>query len=204
QNVWRLIKNINFVQDIKPNGELVGRRDMAAGKHENLCPFIAGGMSWNMGSYNPKTGLLYKVGNEWCMDLEIAKTTPILEPMAQLNIGANFNITNPKGDKAHGHVSGRDPITGKMTWEVKFPEPPLASLLSTGGDLLFVPDPRGWLRAYDARTGKELWKHNNGQRSEEHTSELQSLRHLVCRLLLEKKKKKKKQRRKIKKKQKQK
>src|SRR5437899_4282772 len=29
-----------------------------------------------------------------------------------------------------------------------------------------------------------------GQRSEEHTSELQSLRHLVCRLLLEKKKRK--------------
>src|SRR5436853_664794 len=29
----------------------------------------------------------------------------------------------------------------------------------------------------------------NHQRSEEHTSELQSLRHLVCRLLLEKKKK---------------
>src|SRR5437899_7460134 len=32
----------------------------------------------------------------------------------------------------------------------------------------------------------------NRERSEEHTSELQSLRHLVCRLLLEKKKKKKK------------
>src|SRR5947199_7922867 len=31
------------------------------------------------------------------------------------------------------------------------------------------------------------------ERSEEHTSELQSLRHLVCRLLLEKKKKKKKE-----------
>src|SRR5262245_66674025 len=30
-----------------------------------------------------------------------------------------------------------------------------------------------------------------GSRSEEHTSELQSLRHLVCRLLLEKKKKQK-------------
>src|SRR5947199_819669 len=30
----------------------------------------------------------------------------------------------------------------------------------------------------------------NDSRSEEHTSELQSLRHLVCRLLLEKKKKK--------------
>src|SRR5262245_63900650 len=36
-------------------------------------------------------------------------------------------------------------------------------------------------------------------RSEEHTSELQSLRHLVCRLLLEKKKKKKKKIKKTKK-----
>src|SRR5262245_64899657 len=34
-------------------------------------------------------------------------------------------------------------------------------------------------------------KHRNEPRSEEHTSELQSLRHLVCRLLLEKKKKNK-------------
>jgi len=33
---------------------------------------------------------------------------------------------------------------------------------------------------------------DGGKRSEEHTSELQSLRHLVCRLLLEKKKKRKK------------
>src|SRR5436853_5569874 len=40
--------------------------------------------------------------------------------------------------------------------------------------------------ASDAETGR------NSMRSEEHTSELQSLRHLVCRLLLEKKKKKKK------------
>src|SRR5438552_14514376 len=40
---------------------------------------------------------------------------------------------------------------------------------------------------------------DEGQRSEEHTSELQSPDHLVCRLLLEKKKKKKKKK-KIKKK----
>src|SRR5258705_3932874 len=33
------------------------------------------------------------------------------------------------------------------------------------------------------------WQGAAHQRSEEHTSELQSLRHLVCRLLLEKKKK---------------
>src|SRR5262245_64892832 len=42
----------------------------------------------------------------------------------------------------------------------------------------------------DGRSGWSLGPRT--QRSEEHTSELQSLRHLVCRLLLEKKKKKKK------------
>src|SRR5439155_27219318 len=40
------------------------------------------------------------------------------------------------------------------------------------------------------RGGRARWR--AAQRSEEHTSELQSRGHLVCRLLLEKKKKKKK------------
>src|SRR5690349_22738508 len=39
-----------------------------------------------------------------------------------------------------------------------------------------------------------LWARNGDRRSEEHTSELQSRRDLVCRLLLEKKKKKRQQR----------
>src|ERR1035441_10715209 len=43
--------------------------------------------------------------------------------------------------------------------------------------LLFNHDAKGWLKS--VVTG--------APRSEEHTSELQSLRHLVCRLLLEKK-----------------
>src|SRR5436853_7924227 len=42
-------------------------------------------------------------------------------------------------------------------------------------------------RRQKARYRTEL---DHGRRSEEHTSELQSLRHLVCRLLLEKKKEK--------------
>jgi PQQ-dependent dehydrogenase (methanol/ethanol family) len=162
-NVWQLAKNINFVKGIDPKtGALIGRRDLPLGKHSNLCPAIAGGMSWNSGAYSPKTGLYYKVGQEWCMDLEVIKTTPILEPQAQLDIGANFTLRHPEGGKAHGHVSGRDPVTGVKKWEVMFPEPPLASLLATGGNLVFVPDPRGMLRAYNAETGQELWSHNNG------------------------------------------
>src|SRR5258705_6066571 len=43
-------------------------------------------------------------------------------------------------------------------------------------------------RAHEQQPERHVGKYV-GDRSEEHTSELQSLRHLVCRLLLEKKKK---------------
>src|SRR5258705_10140611 len=49
---------------------------------------------------------------------------------------------------------------------------------------------RGDPGAAGQRLGRDAQDHLVGEiRSEEHTSELQSLRHLVCRLLLEKKKK---------------
>src|SRR5947199_5955824 len=54
-----------------------------------------------------------------------------------------------------------------------------------------VPNPRQAV-AEHRRQERELRpaaQRRVGERSEEHTSELQSLRHLVCRLLLEKKKK---------------
>src|SRR5437899_4578484 len=42
--------------------------------------------------------------------------------------------------------------------------------------------------ARGAARSHQVHRRSSGTRSEEHTSELQSLRHLVCRLLLEKKK----------------
>src|SRR5437899_7667265 len=56
--------------------------------------------------------------------------------------------------------------------------------------LIYVMDIERSIRMQEERTRSA----DAGElvRSEEHTSELQSLRHLVCRLLLEKKKKKKK------------
>ena len=164
QNVYPLIKNYNFVKSIDPKtGELIGRRDLTAGKHKTpLCPAIDGGMSWNSGSYNPQTGLYYKIGNEWCMDIEVVKITPVTQPVAQLDIGANFKEVPPPGGQIYGHLDARDPITGAKKWEVRFPEPPLASVLSTAGNLVFVPDTRGIVHAYNAETGAELWKHSDG------------------------------------------
>src|SRR5438045_8414717 len=51
--------------------------------------------------------------------------------------------------------------------------------------------PNPWPATASSVTAVNLTGAGQGFRSEEHTSELQSLRHLVCRLLLEKKKKRK-------------
>src|SRR5690348_17584599 len=56
----------------------------------------------------------------------------------------------------------------------------------------FTMSPKSWFTsAYIRSTSSHRWP--SPMRSEEHTSELQSPVHLVCRLLLEKKKKKEKQ-----------
>jgi len=165
QNVYKGVDNINFVKDINPKtGELIGRRDMAEGKHINLCPAIAGAYSWPSGTYNPKTGLFYRVGFEWCQDLTVLKTEPITEPVVQLNIGADFTMHGPGTDKPWGHIRARDPVTGKVKFEITYKGAvPHATLLSTGGGLLFVPEADGMLSVYDANNGKKLWSHNDGQ-----------------------------------------
>ncbi|HSU03961.1 MAG TPA: PQQ-binding-like beta-propeller repeat protein [Acetobacteraceae bacterium] len=164
QNVYNLLQNSNFVKSIDPKtGELSGRRDFSAGKQSTpLCPAIDGGVSWNSGSYDPKNGLWYKIGNEWCIDLTVEKTTPVTEPVVQLNIGANFKLVPPPGGEIYGHLDARDPLTGAKKWEIRYPEPPMSSIMTTAGDLLFVPDSRGVLHAYNANTGAELWSHSDG------------------------------------------
>src|SRR5258708_8801955 len=69
--------------------------------------------------------------------------------------------------------------------------PTLAQLNQAGqGDLAAAISRHGGIGAVAQRLGLQLSSSSrpNGYRSEEHTSELQSPDHLVCRLLLEKKK----------------
>src|SRR6266496_5989727 len=75
---------------------------------------------------------------------------------------------------------------------LRIPRPPRSTLFPYT-TLFRSPGAARWMHAEDApeTTGDQTAK-LAAERSEEHTSELQSRRDLVCRLLLEKKKKKKK------------
>src|SRR5262245_62597100 len=91
----------------------------------------------------------------------------MIEPLALARAGAEVLGLLPGLANRHGLVAGATGTGKTVTLQV------LAEQFSRIGVPAFMADVKGDLSG----------------RSEEHTSELQSLRHLVCRLLLEKKKK---------------
>ena len=165
ENIWPISDVKNFVKDIdKKTGELIGRVELPMNQETLICPSTFGGRSWNSGAYNPKTGLWYNNVLDFC---------GYLKPVAQKDdpmdygtghIGANdFGrlAMAPDGRKP-GRLDANDPFTGKRKWTVEMDVPGFASVLTTGGGLVFNGDPMGILRAYDADTGKVLWNFNTG------------------------------------------
>jgi alcohol dehydrogenase (cytochrome c) len=59
-------------------------------------------------------------------------------------------------------VSAFDPSTGEEVWRWRNETPMCASVLATGGDLVFAGEPTGEYNAFDARTGELLWQFQCG------------------------------------------
>src|SRR5262245_25570378 len=111
--------------------------------------------------------------------------------------GAAAGAVGPVGPADHaGNLNGADGGDGGAVVGVDDPDHP--GIVSNGGTLCLNVEPingaaeGGIAPGVNRLVFGEAREKLGLERSEEHTSELQSLRHLVCRLLLEKKKTKKK------------
>ena len=144
-----------------------------AGERTLVCPAIDGGHSWNAGTYNPHTGLHYRVVQEWCMWLTVTSeaggttvsvgtSQPVREPLSRVFMAAEWVGAHPPGEMAHGRISARSPVTGKLTWDKRYDIIPHSALMSTGSGLVFNGTMDGWAEALDADTGETLWRFNNG------------------------------------------
>ena len=165
ENIWPISDLKNFVKDIdRETGELIGRVELPMNQETLICPSTFGARSWNSGAYNPKSGLWYNNVLDFCGYFK-----PIAQKSNPGDYGTAHSGSNdfgrlvmaPDGRKP-GRLDARDPLTGERKWTYEMDVPGFASVLTTGGGLVFNGDPLGVLRAFDADTGKVLWSFNTG------------------------------------------
>jgi len=166
ENVWTINKHVTFVKTVDPKtGELIGRQSPITLPNNVFCPSMGGGRSWNAGSYNPDTGVWFNSRQEMCEQAKTRPEKPKMTPVPAWYAGADLQWVHPPGDQAYGAVDAWDPLTGKKKWSVTDKYPRLSTILSTKGGLVFSGDMKGYVHAYSADSGKELWKFNMGSGS---------------------------------------
>ena len=172
-NVYPDMKNHNWTSGFNlETGQWENMLWPVAGERTLVCPAIDGGHSWNPGTYSPQTGLFYRIANEWCMyrtgnpkgggPATAGPETRVTEPFAFAFMSAQGEGADPPGDKAHGRLTARDPVSGDIAWEKRYEIIPHAGLLSTAGGLLFNATYDGWMEALDAQSGDLVWRFNLG------------------------------------------
>ncbi|WP_367396910.1 methanol/ethanol family PQQ-dependent dehydrogenase [Sinimarinibacterium sp. NLF-5-8] len=123
-----------------------------------VSPPFLGGKNWTPMSYNPKTNLFYIPANHWAMDYW---TENISYNPGAAYLGMGFRIKRLFDDHV-GTLRALDPTTGKIVWEHKEELPLWSGTLTTAGNLVFTGTSDGYVKAFDAKTGAELWKFQTG------------------------------------------
>jgi len=122
-----------------------------------MLPGANGGVEWSPMAINPKTRMAYAANLHQPMTYHVEETP---YPGGKLWLGGAFK-TIPS-EEQWGRLVAVNLDTGKIAWGVKTPQPLIGGVLATAGDLVFNGEGNGWFKAFDARTGKELWKYNAG------------------------------------------
>jgi quinohemoprotein ethanol dehydrogenase len=94
-----------------------------------------------------QTGLFKRDPGGWNLGIEI---TDLIEMMDD----------QPEGPAAKGYLKAFDPLTGESKWTIEHPHYWNGGVLSTAGSLVFQGDALGFIVAYDADTGEDLWRFN--------------------------------------------
>jgi PQQ-dependent dehydrogenase (methanol/ethanol family) len=122
---------------------------------KNICPAALGTKDEQPAAYSPDTQLFYVPTNHVCMDYEPFKVS---YTAGQPYVGATLSMFPPKGETNMGNFIAWDGKTGKIVWSNKEQFSVWSGALSTGGGLVFYGTLEGYLKAVDAKTGKELYK----------------------------------------------
>lgn len=127
----------------------------AVDKQVFTCPSFLGGKNWWPISVDPQTHMAYVPTIHTCMTM---KGGPVSYKAGLPYLGESFKVVHDPDDKNWGAVQALDLNSGRRVWNHESVLPWSAGTLSTAGGLVFSGSPNGRLLAFDARTGKVLWR----------------------------------------------
>jgi PQQ-dependent dehydrogenase (methanol/ethanol family) len=127
---------------------------------ENVCPAALGSKDQQPAAFSPETGLFYVPTNHVCMDYEPFEVEYVA---GQPYVGATLSMfpagqVTGDGSTNLGNFIAWDATKGEIVWSVPEPFSVWSGALATAGDVVFYGTLEGYLKAVDAKTGKELFK----------------------------------------------
>lgn len=127
----------------------------AEGEPVHFFPGPAGAKEWTHAAYSPETELFY-VPVQDVGATATRRRREFKESIPYWGAGVQVDI-----DDMTGYVSAFD-ANGDEKWRWRGELPMCASVLATGGGLVFAGEPTGFYNALDARTGEHLWRFQCG------------------------------------------
>jgi alcohol dehydrogenase (cytochrome c) len=121
----------------------------------HFYPGPAGAKEWTHAAYSPKTELFY-VPVQDVGATATRRRREFKESIPYWGAGVQVDLEDMAGS-----VSAFD-AGGDEKWRWRNELPMCASVLATGGDLVFAGEPSGEFNALDARTGELLWQFQCG------------------------------------------
>jgi lanthanide-dependent methanol dehydrogenase len=122
---------------------------------KGICPAALGTKDEQPAAYSPDTQLFYVPTNHVCMDYEPFKVS---YTAGQPYVGATLSMYPPPGETHMGNFIAWDGKTGRIVWSNKEQFSVWSGALATAGGVVFYGTLEGYLKAVDAKTGKELYK----------------------------------------------
>ena len=143
--------------EIDPDGKVTPKvYPYKHGEPVHFWPGPGGSKEWTHAAYSPRTGLFY-------VPVQDLGATVSREPARFRESvpywGASVTVDT---DDMQGFVKAFDGSTGEEVWRWRNDTPMCASVLATGGDLVFAGTPSGEFNAFDAATGELLWQFRTG------------------------------------------
>jgi quinohemoprotein ethanol dehydrogenase len=121
-----------------------------------IWPGTHGGHNWQAMSFNPGTGLVYIPYIQNGVRFYRPK------PGQAAFSGVAHEEVFQEPEDGTGALLAWDPVAQKKRWKVPRPGPWNGGTMTTAGNLVFQGTADGYFDAYDATTGKRLWRFNAG------------------------------------------